>query len=423
MIIDIGSGNKNVNFHQGGGGKGGKIDISEDKIKFGYSEFETVPKTLDMSNVKDWSQMFYKCSSLKSFTEDLSDADDLSGMFQGCSSLTDVNLNGSLNKSLFLGSSPLTEESMINVLNAADRTTDPSTKKTLAFKYRYVHDDENHTVYNTFDDCTTNKGWTISGFNLDIPPEYYQDYIAVWDGGGELSYNDSSNTLGSSPIKKSLHPEWTTIIMYQFPSEITSYKWLDTSHITSMYKMFFRCDALTSLDLSNFDTSNVKNMRDMFQNCSSLTDVNLSNFDTSNVTNMYEMFFRCDALTSLDLSNFDTSNVKNMSYMFYYCSALTDVNLSNFDTSNVTNMSYMFDGCYKLTKLILSSKFFNSTSLTTYNFSQATAWTDADSLATFVDALPQLDGTTKTVMLSTNTKNALTDEQKTTIANKGWTIA
>ena len=109
--------------------------------------------------------------------------------------------------------------------------------------------------------------------------------------------------------------------------------------------------------------------------------------------------------------------------MFYYCSALTDVNLSNFDTSNVTNMSYMFDGCYKLTKLILSSKFFNSTSLTTYNFSQATAWTDADSLATFVDALPQLDGTTKTVMLSTNTKNALTDEQKTTIANKGWTIA
>lgn len=426
MIIDVGSGNKNINFHQGGGGKGGKIDISEDKIKLGYSEFETVPNSVDFTNVKDWSQMFYKCSNLKSFTDDLSDADDLSGMFQGCSSLTDVNLNGSLNKSLFLGSSPLTEESMINVLNAADRTTDPSTKKTLAFKYRYVHDDANHTVYNTFDDCTTNKGWTISGFNLDIPPEYYQDYVAVWDGGGKLKGERKNNSsiidLGASPLKKSSLTYWKSFIKYKFPTEITSLKWIDTSNVTDMSGMFNYCSGLASLDASNFDTSNVTNMSVMFDSCSGLTSLDLHNWDTSKVTSMSQMFNSCSGLASLDVSNFDTSNVTSFFYMFRYCRSLTSLDLHNWDTSKLMSMGSMFEYCSKLTKLFLSSKFFNSTSLTTYELSLYN-WTNPESLAIFVDALPQLDGTTKTVKLSTNTKNALTDEQKTTIANKGWTIA
>lgn len=84
-------------------------------------------------------------------------------------------------------------------------------------------------------------------------------------------------------------------------------------------------------------------------------------------------------------------------------------------------MGYMFDYCASLKKLTLSSKFFNSTSLTTYDFSEASNWTDADSLATLVEALPTIT-TSKTITLSTNTKAALTDEQKTAITTKGWTI-
>ncbi|WP_042219946.1 BspA family leucine-rich repeat surface protein, partial [Lactococcus garvieae] len=81
----------------------------------------------------------------------------------------------------------------------------------------------------------------------------------------------------------------------------------------------------------------------LFSGLDQLTEIdNISNFNTSNVTDMRHMFWKCHALTTLDLSSFDTSNVTDMNYMFYDCSALTTLDLSSFDTSNVTNMSTMF---------------------------------------------------------------------------------
>ena len=118
---------------------------------------------------------------------------------------------------------------------------------------------------------------------------------------------------------------------------------------SSMSYMFRSCQALTSLDLSNFDTSKVINMESMFSDCYALTSLDLSNFNTSNVTNMESMFRYCYTLTSLDLSNFNTSNVTTMSSMFRNCNALTSLDLSNFNTSNVANMSSMFRYCNALT--------------------------------------------------------------------------
>ena len=145
--------------------------------------------------------------------------------------------------------------------------------------------------------------------------------------------------------------------------------------------------------------------------------------DTSKVTDMRSMFYSCKNLTTLDLSNFDTSNVTNMEWMFYDCKSLTSLDLSGFDTSKVTSMDSMFYGCRKINKLYLSSGFFNSTSLTTYEFKYISNWTDTESLAMFVDAITAHDGTGKTVQLTGETKNALTTEQKTAITNAGWTIA
>ena len=66
---------------------------------------------------------------------------------------------------------------------------------------------------------------------------------------------------------------------------------------------------------------------------------------------MSYMFYNCEALTNLFLSNFNTQNVTNMSYMFYNCKSLTNLNLSNFNTQNVTNMSNMFYNCEALINL------------------------------------------------------------------------
>ena len=115
--------------------------------------------------------------------------------------------------------------------------------------------------------------------------------------------------------------------------------------------MFYLCNSLTYIDLSNFNTQNVTNMHSMLCGCWSLTNINLTNFNTQNVTNMAQMFDGCCSLTSLDLSNFNTQKVTNMNWMFYYCKSLKYLNLSNFNTQNAGGyMGLMFEACLSLTK-------------------------------------------------------------------------
>ena len=77
----------------------------------------------------------------------------------------------------------------------------------------------------------------------------------------------------------------------------------------------------------------------------------MSGFDTSNVTDMGHMFFKCNSLGSLDVSGFDTGNVMDMEEMFYGCSSLENLDLSSFDTANVTEMERMFLDCSYLSVL------------------------------------------------------------------------
>ena len=140
----------------------------------------------------------------------------------------------------------------------------------------------------------------------------------------------------------------------------SSLKTLDVSHfntskVTCMAMMFDECNCLTTLDVSHFNTTEVTEMQSMFRYCSSLESLDVSNFDTSNTTKMYNMFAKCPNLTTLDVSGFNTSNVKDMSSMFYGCSGLSRIDVSGFNTSNVKDMSYMFYGCSGLSRINLSS--------------------------------------------------------------------
>ena len=122
------------------------------------------------------------------------------------------------------------------------------------------------------------------------------------------------------------------------------------NNLTKTCFMFYKCDSLINLDLSNFNTQKVNNMRGMFWGCNSLTKIVLSNFNTQHVTDMCCMFFDCNRLISLDLSNFNTQNVTNMLYMFRECKSLKNLNLSNFNTQNAAYMNDIFDNCESLTK-------------------------------------------------------------------------
>ena len=131
----------------------------------------------------------------------------------------------------------------------------------------------------------------------------------------------------------------------------------NTANVTTMNSMFYNCSKLTSLDVSKFNTVNVTNMSGMFNSCSALTSLDVTNFNTEKVTSMSSMFSGCSKLTSLDVTNFNTANVTNMSSMFSNCVALTSLYLTNFNTEKVTNMSSMFLACQALTTIYASSKF------------------------------------------------------------------
>ena len=148
--------------------------------------------------------------------------------------------------------------------------------------------------------------------------------------------------------------EFTTY--YKFPKKGTySIKYKFNKLLSTTRSMFYECNSIKTLDLSNFNTEKVTDMCFMFRGCTSLININLSNFNTQNVTDMYQMFTHCDSIKSLDLSNFNTEKVTGMGNMFSDCHSLVNLDLSNFNTQNVTDMRCMFNGCKSLTNLDLSN--------------------------------------------------------------------
>ena len=59
--------------------------------------------------------------------------------------------------------------------------------------------------------------------------------------------------------------------------ETLPYNIINTSQVTSMFRLFGNCERLTSLDLSSFNTSKVRIMNSMFLSCDSLTTVKVIN--------------------------------------------------------------------------------------------------------------------------------------------------
>ena len=128
-----------------------------------------------------------------------------------------------------------------------------------------------------------------------------------------------------------------------------------TYNVTEMSHLFKGCFSLKKLDLSNFNTERVSDMKYMFYGCKSLKEINLSSFNTENVCSMRSMFDECNSLEKLDLSKFSTENVSVMDCMFFGCNSIKELDLSNFNTNNVTNMSGLFNGCNSLKSLNISS--------------------------------------------------------------------
>ena len=155
---------------------------------------------------------------------------------------------------------------------------------------------------------------------------------------------------------------------------------LNISKADGMSYLFYECNALTQLDLSNWDTSNIQYMISTFNGCTNLTELNCSTWNTGKVYNlqlaflncksletipvrdwdtrsvmyMDKTFMNCTSLVNLDVSKWDTSKVVELSNTFYCCSSLKTLDVSKWKTSNVLRANSLFGGCEKLTSLDVS---------------------------------------------------------------------
>ncbi len=185
----------------------------------------------------------------------------------------------------------------------------------------------------------------------------YENITWVIDADGKLTVEGTGN-YGESRRENNITPKAPWL---KYADSIVSAE-IAVSGITDVYRMFYLCKNLQSVDLSKSDMSSVVYMDFMFDNCSKLTEINLGDFKTGNAVTMENMFGLNSPIESLDLSSFDTSKVKNMSFMFRSCYKLADLDISSFDTSQVTTMRGMFSGCHKLKSLDVTN--FNTSNVT-----------------------------------------------------------
>ncbi len=189
-----------------------------------------------------------------------------------------------------------------------------------------------------------------------------QAWVEYQEGTATLTFHYDENKEATTATAKydlntgSDKPEWVTA---KNPKKTVTRVVIDSCFVdarpTTTTRWFYTFTKLTRIDgIEYLNTSEVTDMSYMFYRCISLTSLDLSHFDTGNVTTMESMFYSMP-FTKLDLSNFNTSKVLSMKRMFYDCNKLTSVNVTSFNTEKATTLYAMFEKCKSLTELDLTS--------------------------------------------------------------------
>ena len=405
---------------------------------YGMFESCTSLKSLNLSSfntskVKQMGYMFNKCESLTALdlssfnTENISDYES---MFYRCKSLTTLDLSSFNSKEILNTSCMFTSCFALKTLDLSSfdtsKTTDMpsmfsgcSALETIYASSAFTTDNVTND-FSMFSNCTKLKNFDLSnsgkthahigeGGYFTVAPAWvrfdaatgtltFQCSSAKTDADTDFFLNEGSAKPGwyetkAADIKtvvfkrnfRDARPT-TCSLWFGFCTNLTSIEGLEnlnTSDVTRMDYMFYKCGQLRALDLSGFNTEKVKNMRDMFSNCKNLETLNLSSFKTNNLTNMSEMFLECNKIAQLDLSGFNTSGVKALDLVFKNCYALEALDLSSFDTKWVTDMSSLFEYCQSLKTIYVSDRFSTfrvkySTNMFRYcnNLKGATAFAD-----------------------------------------------
>ena len=358
-------------------------------------------------NVKDYEYMFHSCKSLTAL--DLSSFNskeilNTSCMFTGCFALKTLDISSFDTSKTTDMPSMFSECYALETIYASSAfTTDNVTNDSYMFSncrklknfdlsnsgktHAHIGEGGYFTVapaWVRFDAATGTLTFQCSSAKTDADTDYFLN-----EGSDEPGwYQTKSADIKTVVFKRNFRDARPTTCTqwFCFCTNLTSIEGLEnlnTSEVTRMDNMFYKCGQLRALDLSGFNTEKVKNMADMFGYCKNLETLNLSSFKTNDLTNMSRMFYECNKIVQLDLSGFNTSGVKALDQVFKRCYALESLDLSSFDTKWVTEMSSLFDNCKSLKTIYVSDNFSTyrvkySTNMFSYcnNLKGATAFAD-----------------------------------------------
>jgi surface protein len=131
----------------------------------------------------------------------------------------------------------------------------------------------------------------------------------------------------------------------------------------------------------------------------------------------------CNKLEELDISNFNISKIASMTYVFSNCTELKSLNLSGLDTHHITSINNICSSCYKLKTILGKIDLYSVTSLqapfssctaleditltnirASLNLGSCSALTNDTLINTFKELWDLTGGTSKTLTLSTKSK-------------------
>ena len=188
----------------------------------------------------------------------------------------------------------------------------------------------------------------------------------------------------------------------------------------SMSGMFRYCIKIQQISIVCPKSTSLYNL---FAYCSGLKRVDI--LTTDNVTDLSGSFYLCSELEHIPVIN--AKKMERLLNTFYGCSKLTSITLLELDS--VINLTGTFTSCTLLSFLLITN--LGKSSLTTYDFSEASAWGTGseenrqsliDSLITHSYDRASNGMDTSTIKLSSNTKALLTEEEIAQITQKGFTI-
>ena len=125
---------------------------------------------------------------------------------------------------------------------------------------------------------------------------------------------------------------------------------IDISGLNDLLGVFFKLYNMEYVDISGWDTSNVIDMNFMFSQCKKLKKIiGIENLDVSKLRCTNSMFYGCENLVELDLTNWNPISLQRAWSMFDDCSNLKIIkNIENWQLPNIMDVSYMFHNCVKL---------------------------------------------------------------------------